>query len=65
MKKFLIIIPIYNDWDSVHELVVRINKEIKSINHKISIIIINDSSNQKNNFELIPANNIQSVKILI
>ena len=64
MKKFLIIIPIYNDWDSVHELVVRINKEIKSINHKISIIIINDSSNQKNNFELIPANNIQSVKIL-
>ena len=64
MKKFLIIIPIYNDWDSVHELVVRINNEIKLVNHKISIIIINDSSNQKNNFELIPANNIQSVKIL-
>ena len=64
MKKFLIIIPIYNDWDSVHELVVRINNEIKPVNHKISIIIINDSSNQKNNFELIPANNIQSVKIL-
>ena len=64
MKKFLIIIPIYNDWDSVHELVVRINNEIKSTIHKISIIIINDSSNQKNNFELIPANNIQSVKIL-
>jgi len=64
MKKFLIIIPIYNDWDSVHELVVRINNEIKPVNHKISIIIINDSSNQKNNFELIPANKIQSVKIL-
>ena len=64
MKKFLIIIPIYNDWDSVHELVVRINNEIKSTIHKISIIIINDSSNQKNNFELIPANKIQSVKIL-
>lgn len=64
MKKFLIIIPIYNDWDSVHELVVRINNEIKPVNHKISIIIINDSSNQKNNFKLIPANNIQSVKIL-
>ena len=64
MKKFLILIPIYNDWDSVHELVVRINNEIKSTNHKISIIIINDSSNQKNNFKLIPANNIQSVKIL-
>lgn len=64
MKKFLILIPIYNDWDSVHELVVRINNEIKPVNHKISIIIINDSSNQKNNFKLIPANNIQSVKIL-
>ena len=64
MKKFLIIIPIYNDWDSVHELVVRINNEIKPVNHKISIIIINDSSNQKNNFKLIPANNIHSVKIL-
>lgn len=64
MKKFLIITPVYNDWDSVHELIIRINKEIKSTNHKISIIIINDSSNQKNNFEIIPAENIQSVKIL-
>ncbi len=64
MRKFLIIIPVYNDWDSVHELIHNIDKEITSENNKVSILVINDASTQENPNKSLSINNIQSVQIL-
>ena len=44
MKKFLILIPIYNDWKSVFKLLDKIELEITTWNAEVSILIINDAS---------------------
>ena len=45
MKKFTILIPVYNDWQSLEKLLNNINDNIKNIsNTKFSCVIINDSS---------------------
>ena len=45
MKKFKILIPVYNDWQSLFKLLDEINQAIQSIkNSDFSFIIINDCS---------------------
>ena len=45
VKRFTILIPIYNDWESLKKLLNNINDNIKNIsNTKFSCVIINDSS---------------------
>ena len=64
MIKIKILIPIYNDWQSVSKLIDEIN--YLSINPKfqISIIIVNDASNHDRNNEDRKLENIFSIKIL-
>ena len=45
--KYVILIPIYNDRESLKLLVENINSQIKNINHDISLVVINDSSSQQ------------------
>ena len=59
-----ILIPIYNDWQSVFKLVDEINNLTISKDFQISIIIVNDASNHDRPKEEISLNNIQSIKIL-
>ena len=33
MKKILILIPVFNDWDSLKKLIIEINENIKSYNN--------------------------------
>ena len=47
MKKYIILIPIYNDRESLTKLIENINSEIEGINSEISIIVINDASSQQ------------------
>ena len=47
MKKYVILIPIYNDRESLNKLIENINSEIEGINSEISIIVINDASSQQ------------------
>ena len=42
MKKYIIIIPVYNDWQSVLKLIDNIDLQIN--NQNVDIIIINDAS---------------------
>tara|TARA_B110000967_G_C18877989_1_gene559489 strand:- start:704 stop:1594 length:891 start_codon:yes stop_codon:yes gene_type:complete len=64
MKKFTILIPIYNDWESLKKLLNNINDNIKNIqNVKFNCIIINDCSTIKNPGIKIPYN-IESIKII-
>ncbi len=62
--KFKILIPIYNDWQSVSKLLDDINFNLLNLDHEISVIIINDASNHDRNEEEKNFENISSIKIL-
>ena len=59
-----ILIPVYNDWQSVSKLLEKINSTVINLDHEISVIIINDASNHDQNNEKQDLENIHSVKIL-
>lgn len=64
MKKFFIIIPIFNDWRSLNKLLKKINKNINSIQGSFTIIIINDCSTLKTKLTFSNLNNINKIKII-
>ncbi len=64
MKKFKILIPAYNDWQSLSKLLNNIDNEIKDLTHEISIIIIDDASTFDRQLEIENLSNINSIKIL-
>ena len=47
MKKYVILIPIFNDRESLTILTEKINEELNSINAEVSILVINDASSQQ------------------
>jgi len=47
MKKFIILIPLYNDWKSASKLLKEIDSQINNWNAEVSVIIINDASTEK------------------
>ncbi len=64
MKKFIILIPVYNDWKSVSKLLKEIDLQIVEWESEVSILIINDFSTEakpdiNSNFK-----KIKSVKVL-
>ena len=62
--KVKILIPIYNDWNSVKRLVDNIDKVINDINCNFSIIIVNDASTQKKPENCFNFKNLKSIKII-
>ena len=62
--KIKILIPVYNDWQSVFKLLDEINLISLNLEHEISAIIINDASNHDRNEEDMSFENIHSIKIL-
>ena len=64
MKKYIILIPIYNDRESLTKLIEDINSEVKSLNSEISVIIINDASSQQLIDEYQNTENINSIEII-
>ena len=59
-----ILIPVYNDWQSVSKLLDEINLNVSNLSFEISVIIINDASNHDRQTEEKIFENIQSIKIL-
>ena len=47
MKKYTILIPIYNDRESLTKLIGNINEQLNTVNAEVSIIVINDASSQQ------------------
>ena len=64
MKKIKILIPVYNDWQSVSKLVDEIENLSIDRDFQISVIIVNDASNHDRLNEEKTLENIHSVKIL-
>jgi glycosyltransferase involved in cell wall biosynthesis len=44
MNKFIILIPVYNDWQSAFELITNIDNQIE--NEMVDVIIVNDASTE-------------------
>jgi glycosyltransferase involved in cell wall biosynthesis len=64
MKKYIILIPIYNDRESLTKLIENINSELKIINSEISVVVINDASSQQIIDKYQNTENISSVEII-
>ena len=62
--KIKILIPIYNDWQSVFKLLENIDLEITGLQDEVSVLIINDASTEQRpefNYSL---NNLKSEKVI-
>jgi len=62
--KIVILIPIYNDWQSVFKLVEEINTVSSKQKNEISVIIVDDASNHDRQNDKITLENIKSIKVL-
>ena len=63
--KIKILIPVFNDWQSLSKLLNNINNEVQNIDHEISIIIVDDASTFDRQLETKNLSNVNSVKILV
>jgi glycosyltransferase involved in cell wall biosynthesis len=64
MNKIKILIPIYNDWQSVLELLKNINLHVSTLEDEFSVIIFNDASTEGRLEFLANLDNLKSVKII-
>ena len=64
MKKFIILIPLFNDWKSVSKLLNEIDLQTNNWNASVSILIVNDASTEKRSGIEFNFKKIESVKIL-
>ncbi len=62
--KYVILIPIYNDRESLKILIENINNEIKDLDHEISLVVINDASSQQIVDTYPNIENINSIEIV-
>ena len=64
MKKIIILIPVYNDWQSVFKLLKDIDLHIVKWNADVSILIVNDSSTEKKPTIELSFKKIKSTRII-
>ena len=62
--KVKILIPIYNDWQSLIKILENINSEIANLEHDFSVIIVNDASTENRPEISANVDNFISVKII-
>ena len=64
MKKIIILIPVYNDWESLGKLLIEINKNIEFFNNiNFECLIVNDASTTQLP-ELHKPGNFESIELL-
>ena len=64
MKKFIILIPVYNDWESVFKLLENIDDQIKDWDAEISVLIVNDASTDDRPKTELDLKNIKFLKVI-
>ena len=62
--KIKILIPVYNDWQSVAKLLENINSEVSSLSHEFSVIIVNDASTENRPEISLNLDNLKSIQII-
>ena len=64
MKQIKILIPVYNDWQSVFELLKNINSEVSKLEGEFSVIIVNDGSTESRSEFLPDLSNLKSIQVI-
>ena len=64
MKKFIILIPLFNDWKSVSRLLQEIDLKVNAWKAEVSVFIVNDASTEKRSGLQFNFKKIKFVKIL-
>ena len=62
--KIKVLIPLYNDWQSLLKLLKNINHLVSDIDHIISIVVVNDGSTEKIPNSFPSYSKINSIKII-
>ena len=64
MKKIKILIPIYNDWQSISRLLKNIDLKVLTLKSEFSMIIVNDASTESRLELLADLDNLKSIKVI-
>ena len=64
MKKYIILMPVYNDWKSAFKLLQNIDEQIKDWDAEISVLIVNDASTEERLTNELILKNIKSIKVI-
>ena len=64
MKKFLILVPLYNDWKSFSKLLNGIDSQVSKWDAEVSVIVVNDASTEKMSGLPTSYKKIKKIKIL-
>ena len=64
MNKIKILIPVYNDWQSVFKLLENINSQVSTLNDEFSVIIINDASIENRPEFLANLDNLKLIQVV-
>ena len=64
MRKIKILIPVYNDWQSVFRLLENINSEVLVLDNEFSVIIVNDASTENKPEFSVDLDNLKSIQII-
>jgi len=62
--KIIILVPIYNDWQSASKLLEEINSNIVDLECQFSVIIVNDASSEQQSINVFNKENLRSIKII-
>ena len=62
--KIIILVPIYNDWQSASKLLEEINSNIVGLEGQFSVIIVNDASSEQQSISALNTENLHSIKII-
>jgi len=64
MKKITILIPVYNDWQSIFKLLSNINSKVSALEGEFSLIIVNDASTENRPELLTDLVSLKSIQII-
>ena len=64
MKKYIILIPVYNDWKSVFKLLENIDVQIQGWDAEVSVLIVNDASTEERPKTEPDFKNIRSIRVV-
>ena len=64
MKKIKILIPVFNDWQSLFKFLENINNEVLNLDAEFSIIVVNDASTEVTPEINLNLNNIKFIQVI-
>ena len=65
MKKYLFLIPVYNDWQSLNLLLKNIDQELSRSSRLSHVLVINDGSNISTDLKIDNYKQISKLEILL